>query len=88
MDASEGRNYLLRYGDFSFREQGMLMQILMSSHSTLEDELKHRLEHLQDVLEQADLELRNAAKHYEDTDADSAARVDATYPPVHRPTPR
>lgn len=86
VDAADGNTYLLRHGDFSFREQGTLMTILMSSHSALMGELQHRLAHLQELLEQAELALRDSARHYEDTDLDSAAQVDATYPSVDRPT--
>lgn len=86
VDVADGKTYLLRHGDFTFREQGTLMTILMSSHGALMDELQHRLAHLQDLLEQSDLAMRDSARHYEETDLDSAAQVDATYPSVDRPT--
>jgi uncharacterized protein YukE len=84
--AEAAKEYVTRNGSFSFHERGLIGD-LAPGHRNLMSDLEQMLTHLGKLGEGSRAALRQAANEYEGTDRDSAARVDASYPPVPRPHP-
>ncbi|MEV4708810.1 hypothetical protein [Actinoplanes sp. NPDC049316] len=74
-------------GDIAFSEGGVINP-LYYEHGGVKAKVDAMLTHLHDLLEKSRLELGRAAKNYRETDRESAAKVDESYPLVARPSAR
>ncbi|GAA2475695.1 hypothetical protein [Winogradskya humida] len=79
-------NYIKVHGDFSFHQAGVIGK-LSGQHAGLMQQLQELHDKLEVVLWRSNEALRAVADSYQDSDQQSAARVDASYPTAPRPTP-
>jgi uncharacterized protein YukE len=84
-DADAAGKYMHRYSDIGTHGSGVLGQVL-GSHADLVGQLDRMIARLGELTDASGTALRQVADRYEDTDRDSAAKLDATYPVVPRPS--
>jgi hypothetical protein len=84
--ADAAKSYVHQYGDFSFQEGG-LIGLMAPGHDHLLEAFDRLLGHLRDLADGSSRALTDVAAHYENTDLSAASAIDATYPPVPRPSP-
>jgi uncharacterized protein YukE len=84
--AKVAERYASRHGQLDWHAQGLLA-LVIGAHQDFVDRLDKRLAHLHDLLTESGIQLNEVAAAYEHTDTASAARIDATLPPVARNYP-
>lgn len=81
--ADTAKSYVHRWGDISAHERG-LFGMIFPAHRNFVAALDTMLQHLGDLTDACDAALRQEADHYENTDFNAEARIDASYPAVPR----
>lgn len=84
--ADVAKNYVHQYGDFSLHDKGLL-GLALPFHRDLLAALNKLLGRLNDLVDTSSRALTDAAARYEKTDLRAASAIDATYPPLPRPSP-
>jgi hypothetical protein len=77
--ASAARDYVSRYGNLSFQDEGLLSTARFV-HGDFVSTLTGTLDHLNNLLHSAQAELAKAADYYAQADAAAVTRADASYP--------
>jgi len=81
--ADAANTYVNKHGSFSTHQSG-LMGNISGAHTDFVASLNTMLKHLMDLADTSEMALKQLAATYEQTDENSAATVDATYPAVPR----
>lgn len=84
--AEDAKRYVEAHGNFGFHETGII-GFAAPGHRHLMASLQDLLGHLRELGVESQKGLRDAAEEYQRSDEESAARTDAAYPEVPRPSP-
>lgn len=84
--ADVATGYVRRHSNVNAHGTGVLAKAL-GSHADLVSAIDRMLVHLNRLTDTSETALKQTAAQYEHTDRDAAAKVDASYPEVTRPTP-
>lgn len=82
-NAVTARDYVSRYGNLTFGQEGLLSTARFV-HDDFVETLTGTLNHVRDLLTASSTELGKAADYYQHTDAAAVARTDSAYPDAPR----